>query len=80
MSREVALKRLNAGKEDIICVFCERRVPLWDDLEELFASDGVRERARELKRRSDVDVAFRRRSDRGRRSRLFQRSRGFGAL
>jgi len=53
-NREVALARLQQGREDIVCVACERRVPLWDDLEEMFASDEMRARVRQLKRQSDI--------------------------
>ncbi len=33
-------------KPTILCVNCEKRVPLWDEIEELFASDEMREKAR----------------------------------
>jgi hypothetical protein len=36
----------------ILCVRCEKRVPLWDRMEELFASDETRERVRDLEAQS----------------------------
>ena len=41
-------KRLEGGKKDILCVECEKRVPLWDLIEEKFASDEFRQRVRHL--------------------------------
>ena len=32
---------------------CEKRVPLWDELEELFASPEMQQRVRELQEQSD---------------------------
>jgi hypothetical protein len=45
------------GKPDeptIICSKCEKRVPLWDDLEQCFASPEIQERVRQLQRESDL--------------------------
>ena len=44
-NREVAVKRLLAGKKTILCVDCEKRVPLWDELEVRFASAELQQRA-----------------------------------
>jgi hypothetical protein len=38
----------------ILCVSCEQRVPLWDKLEQYFASDEVRERVSQLQTESDL--------------------------
>jgi small GTP-binding protein len=38
----------------IICSKCEKRVPLWDELEQYFASDEVKERVRQLQAESDL--------------------------
>ncbi len=38
----------------ILCANCEKRVPLWDDLEQYFASDEVKERVRQLQAESDL--------------------------
>jgi small GTP-binding protein len=45
---KTALNRLNEGLKDIICVRCEKRVPLWDLIEQKFASDEIKKRVREL--------------------------------
>jgi len=50
-NRDVAMQRLNEGKDDIACVRCDdpdRRVPLWDELENLFASPDLKQRVRDL--------------------------------
>jgi small GTP-binding protein len=47
-NREVAMKKLHEGKRSVVCIECEQRVPLWDELEQRFAADGVRERVRQL--------------------------------
>jgi DNA-directed RNA polymerase subunit RPC12/RpoP len=47
-NREVAMTRLEDGKKDILCVNCEKRVPLWDELEELFASSEMKLKMRVL--------------------------------
>ena len=51
---EVARNKLNEGKKDIVCVNCEKRVPLWDQLEELFASSEMQLRVRELQMQSAI--------------------------
>jgi hypothetical protein len=51
-NREVARRKLAEGKRDILCVNCEDRITLWDELEELFASDEIRERVRLLREQS----------------------------
>ncbi|HKS42075.1 MAG TPA: DUF4365 domain-containing protein, partial [Blastocatellia bacterium] len=38
----------------IICSKCEKRVPLWDDLEQCFASPEIKERVRQLQQESDL--------------------------
>ena len=38
----------------ILCVACEGRVPLWDELEQAFASDEVQKRVRELQEQSNL--------------------------
>ncbi|SEH41863.1 TIR domain-containing protein [Magnetospirillum fulvum] len=50
-NRDIAMQRLNEGKSDIACVKCDdpnRRVPLWDVLEDLFASPDLKQRVRDL--------------------------------
>lgn len=54
-NREVAMQRLAEGYRDIVCVRCdsnEKRVPLWDELEELFASPDMKDRVRQLENES----------------------------
>jgi small GTP-binding protein len=43
---EAAMERLKEGKPDILCVKCEKRVPLRDLIEEKFASKAAQEGAR----------------------------------
>jgi small GTP-binding protein len=38
----------------IICVGCERRVPLWDDLEQCFASAEIQQRVRDMQEEAAV--------------------------
>ena len=56
-NREVAMKRLQEGKKDILCVQCDdskKRVPLWDEMEEMFASETVRQQVRDLQEESAI--------------------------
>ena len=53
-NRKVAMRRLMDGKKDIACVNCEKRVPLWDELEELFGSEETRRRVLELQKASEL--------------------------
>jgi hypothetical protein len=46
------MKRLEEEKKDILCVNCVKRIGLWDELEELFASEGTKQRVRELQEQS----------------------------
>jgi hypothetical protein len=40
----------------IVCAECEKRVPLWDDLEQCFASPEVQQRVRELQEESTREL------------------------
>ena len=51
-NRKVAMRKLMDGKKDIPCIECEKRVPLWDELEELFGSEETRRRVLELQQAS----------------------------
>jgi small GTP-binding protein len=56
-NREVAMRKLDEGKKDIACVSCDdprKRVPLWDELEELFASAETKRRVLELQEQSTI--------------------------
>jgi len=47
-------KRGKPEKPTIVCSECELRVPLWDDLEEHFASPETKQRVRELREQSAI--------------------------
>ncbi len=54
-NREVAMKKLAEGKKDIACVNCDeanKRIPLWDQMEELFASMSIKNMVRKLEKQS----------------------------
>jgi len=56
-NRDVAMKKLAEGKKDIPCVNCDnpkKRIPLWDQLEELFASPAIKQEVRALERRTAI--------------------------
>jgi small GTP-binding protein len=55
-NRKTALERLNRGLKDILCVNCERRVPLWDLIEEKFASEEFQKRVRELEEEARISI------------------------
>ena len=54
--RETAMERLteNGKQASILCVKCEKRVPLWDDLEERFAAPEIHQRVLELDQQSQI--------------------------
>jgi hypothetical protein len=50
-------RRIRKGKEktpNIICVGCEQRVPLWDEMEQCFASPEIQQRVRDLQEESAI--------------------------
>ena len=54
---DIAMKKLAQGKKDIPCVNCDdsqRRIPLWDELEELFASPELKQQVAELQEQSSI--------------------------
>ena len=61
-NRQVAMKRLNdwldgGSSGDVptmLCVACEDRFPLWDEMEQYFASPEAQQRVRELQERSEI--------------------------
>jgi small GTP-binding protein len=55
-NRKTALERLKRGEKDIICVNCEERVPLWDLIEEKFASEESQRRVRELEEEARISI------------------------
>jgi small GTP-binding protein len=48
--------RLVRGLEDIVCVNCEKRIKLVDLIEQKFASDTFKERAREIAREANMKM------------------------
>lgn len=54
--RETAMERLvDKGKRaNILCVRCEKRVPLWDELEERFAAPEIHQQVLELDKQSQI--------------------------
>jgi GTPase SAR1 family protein len=55
-NRKTALERLNRGLKDIICVDCENRIPLWDLIEQKFASEEFQQRVRELEEQARISI------------------------
>ena len=56
---DVAMKRLQEGKTDIGCLNCDdpgKRVPLWDALEQRFASPELKQRVKELQEQSQLKL------------------------
>jgi hypothetical protein len=49
-------KKLAAGKPNILCVDCEKRVPLWDLIEQKFASPEFQKRVRNLEAQSQEGI------------------------
>lgn len=47
-------KKLASAIHTIVCQNCEERVPLWDELEEIYQSKGIVEKVRELEERVGV--------------------------
>lgn len=55
-NRNAIEARLAEGLRDIVCVACERRVMLWDLIEEKFASEEFQGRVRELEERAKASI------------------------
>jgi hypothetical protein len=52
--------KFRKGKEEppsIICVGCEQRVPLWDEMEQCFASPEIQQRVRDLQDESAIELS-----------------------
>jgi hypothetical protein len=52
--------KFRKGKEDpptIICVGCEQRVSLWDEMEQCFASPEIQQRVRNLQEESAIELS-----------------------
>jgi small GTP-binding protein len=50
----LGIRRAKTGLPTIICSECEKRVPLWDEMEQSFASPETKQRVRELQEESAV--------------------------
>ena len=51
--------KLRKKKEEtpsIICVVCEQRVPLWDEMEQCFASTEIQQRVRDMQEGSAIEL------------------------
>ena len=55
-NQQAVENRLSSGLEDIICVICEKRVPLFDLVESKFSSDRLRRRVREMNERATSKI------------------------
>jgi GTPase SAR1 family protein len=55
-NRKTALDRLERGLKDILCVNCEERVPLWDLIEQKFASEEFQQRVREMEEQARISI------------------------
>ncbi len=55
-NRKTALDRLERGLHDILCVNCEERVPLWDLIEQKFASEEFQQRVREMEEQARISI------------------------
>jgi small GTP-binding protein len=55
-SYKAVQNRRERGFEDIICANCEERVPLIDLIEQKFASDELKQRARKLEEESRISI------------------------
>lgn len=51
---EAWLDSKSPGKPTILCVNCEKRAPLWDELEQIFASPEAHQRVRKLQEQSAI--------------------------
>jgi small GTP-binding protein len=52
--------KFRKGKEEaptIICVGCEQRVPLWDEMEQCFASPEIQRRVRDMQEESAIELS-----------------------
>jgi hypothetical protein len=55
-NRKTAYDRLNRGLKDILCVNCEKRVVLWDLIEQKFASEEFQQRVRQMEEQVRINI------------------------
>lgn len=56
---EVSMRKLKEGRKDIPCINCDdanKRIPLWDEMEELFASPEIKQQVHLLQQESFVEL------------------------
>jgi small GTP-binding protein len=56
MDIEAIRDRLELGKRDIGCLRCDERIPLFDLIEDKFASDEFRQRVREMDETAEINL------------------------
>jgi small GTP-binding protein len=56
LAGKIKAAKAKSKPPSIICSNCEKRVPLWDVLEQYFAGDEVKERVRRLQAQSDLKL------------------------
>lgn len=49
-------KKKKEETPSIICVGCEKRVPLWDEMEQCFASPEIQQRVRDMQEEANVEL------------------------
>ena len=47
---------LSHSAPTIICVGCEQRMPLWDEMEQCFASPEIQQRVRDMQEEANVEL------------------------
>lgn len=52
-----SLRKKKEETPSIICVGCEQRVPLWDEMEQCFASPEVQQRVRDMQEESAIELS-----------------------
>lgn len=53
----IKLHQKREGTPSIICVGCEKRVPLWDEMEQCFASPEIQQRVRDMQEESAIELS-----------------------
>jgi GTPase SAR1 family protein len=56
MDIEAMKDRLELGKKDIGCLRCDERIPLFDLIEDKFASDEFRQKVRDMDERAEINL------------------------
>jgi len=53
---KTVLKKIEAGKKDILCLDCEKRILLWDIIEEKFASEQMQQQVNKLEKQAQSSI------------------------